>query len=69
MFRSLQTCMPNELATIIIWDYVDPIPRSVVLSNKKRLHIQFKNPILFAVHEELLTKYVENMTQSQLKSR
>jgi hypothetical protein len=54
MFHFLNTRIPKELILIIIWDFVDPIPRYIVQQNKRRLNCQFKNPILFAVHEELL---------------
>ncbi len=72
MFNALSSRIPDELVTMIIWNYIDPIPLSEVKRHRRRLNAQFKNPILFLVHEELLRNtnlklnYIDSISKSCL---
>jgi len=54
IFNYLTDKLPKDVVLMIIWEYVDPIPITNVKNQHKKMLIEFKNPKLFAVHNELL---------------
>lgn len=55
MFKYLCNIVPKDIALVIIWDFINPIPHDKVKYNYRQLNQEFQNPLRYAIHQELLS--------------